>query len=70
MASKNTRSEKEKSDLMAALTQLLNEKLDPINTKLQKLDLIENSVGYAVEELKKLTDLEITVEQFSLDLSR
>ena len=58
MPSKNTRSEKEKSDLMAALTQLLNEKLDPINTKLQKLDLIENSVSYALEELKKLTDLE------------
>ena len=70
MASKNTRSEKEKSDLMAALTQLLNEKLDPINNKLQKLDLIENSVGYAVEELKKLTDLEITVEQFSLDFKQ
>ena len=70
MASKNTRSEKEKSDLMAALTQLLNEKHDPISTTLLKLDLIENSVGYALEELKRLTDLEMTVKQFSMDFEQ
>ena len=53
MAAKNTRSEKEKNDLMAAMTQLLEDKLNPINKQLEKLDTIDNSVDFVLQEVKK-----------------
>ena len=70
MAGKGTRGATERSEMIITLTQLLNEKIDPINNKLEKLDSIETSVGFALDELKKLTDLEITVKQLSSNLNK
>ena len=60
---KDTRASREKSEMITAFTKILEEKLKPIEDKLNKLDIIENSVDYALEELKNLTDLQATVEQ-------
>ena len=70
MAATNTRSEKEKNYLMAAMTQLLEDKLNPINKKLEKLDSIDNSVDYVLQEVIKLTELENTVKELSTDLDQ
>ena len=43
---------------MAALTQLLDKKSEPINQKLQKFNTIENSVGFVVGE--KVPEQDIT----------
>ena len=70
MAGKGTRGATERSEIISTLTQLLNEKIDPIKNKVGKLDSIETSVGFALDELKKLTDLEITVKQLSSNLNK
>ena len=70
MASKGTRTAVEKSEIITALTQILNEKIDPINKKLDKLDSIATAVDYALEELKRLSELEITVKQMNLDFKK
>ena len=63
-----TRGSTEREEIVNTLTQLLNDKIDPITLKLEKLDSIETSVGNALEELRRLTDLEVTVEQLSSDM--
>ena len=60
---KDTRASREKSEMITAFTKILKEKLKPIEDKLNKLDIIENSVDNALEELKNLTDLQAIVEQ-------
>ena len=63
-----TRGSTERGEIVNTLTQLLNDKIDPITLKLEKLDSIETSVGNALEELRRLTDLEVTVEHLSSDV--
>ena len=53
MASRNTRSAVEKSDTLDAVIKVLDDKLKPINEKLEKLDKIDNSVDFALEEIQK-----------------
>ena len=49
----NTRSAVEKAEMLEAITKILDQKIDPINEQLKKLDTIENSLDYALEEIKK-----------------
>ena len=39
----NTRSAVEKAEMLEAITKILDQKIDPINEQLKKLDTIENS---------------------------
>ena len=69
MASKMTRSSTEKTDIIETMTKLLDTKLDPIKEKLSKLDTIETSVGYALDEIRKISELETNVKSIKTDIT-
>ena len=69
MASKMTRSSTEKTDIIETMTKLLDTKLDPIKEKLSKLDSIETSVGYALDEIRKISELENNVKSIKTDIT-
>ena len=69
MATMDLRSStKDKSDLLASFNQLLDEKIAPITKTLEKLNSIENSIDYALEELKKVPILQTQVESLEKEV--
>ena len=52
------------------MTKLLDQKLDPINEKLTKLDKIESSLDYALEEIRKIADMESSIVEIKADVAR
>ena len=69
MATKMTRSSTEKTDIIETMTKLLDTKLDPITEKLSKLATIETSVGYALDEIRKISELENNVKSIKTDIT-
>ena len=59
---------KDKSDLLASFNQLLDEKIAPITKSLEKLNSIENSIDYALEELNKIPVLQTQVENLEKEV--
>ena len=73
MAGKDTRAAVQKTEIIDSMTKLLNSKIDPISEKLEKLnklDTIENSVGFALEEVKKIPELETSVNDLNRELKQ
>ena len=61
-------SARDKSDLLAAFTELLDEKIDPIKKTLEKLNAIETGIDYALEELKKVPILQTQIENLEKEV--
>ena len=61
-------SARDKGDLLAPFTQLLDEKIDPIKKTLEKLNAIETGTDYALEELKKVPVLQTQIENLEKEV--
>ena len=61
MAARNTRSEKEKSELMAAMTELLDEKIKTINDRAVLTELLDEKLKPINEKLEKLDSIDNSV---------
>ena len=69
MVSKIMRSSTEKTDIIETMTKLLDTKLDPVKEKLSKLDTIKTLVGYALDEIRKISELETNVKSIKTDIT-
>ena len=61
-------SARDKSDLLVAFTELLDEKIDPIKKTLEKLNATETGIDYALEELKKVPILQTQIENLEKEV--
>ena len=65
MASKSTRAASDKADMIETLNKLLDDKLKPIN---RKLESIEGSLTYALDEITKIAEIENTISDLQSSL--